>query len=366
MKSLRSEITNPKLGFLGTGFAKKVQIPAFLMAGGCEVVSVASARIENAEATAKEFGVSHFTADWRETVDHPDVDLVCVTTPPNLHCEQVLYAAERGKHILCEKPMAMNVAEAELMCSAAKEANILALIDHELRFQVGRQKAREMLRGGEIGKIRHVKYSFRNAMRGDAGVPWNWWSDEAAGGGTLGAIGSHAIDSLHWFLDTDLASVSCQLQTHVRQRTDSAGNVRSVTTDDEALLNFRFADSELTDDTTGTMSLSMIEYPEYEHSVEFVGSKGSLKVLFLGEFLLTRAGESDWKKVDIKVGESVHGLFDSGFPNGFVAFAPKIIEALRTGSTTVDGAATFEDGLRVQRVIDAARESDRLGKVISL
>ncbi|MBK8813858.1 MAG: Gfo/Idh/MocA family oxidoreductase [Acidobacteria bacterium] len=366
MTNPESKITVPKLGFLGVGFAKKVQIPAFLMAGGCEIVSLASARLESAEATAGQFGVPHFTDDWRETIDHPDVDLVCITTPPNLHCEQALYAAARGKHILCEKPMAMNVAEAEAMCRAARDANVLALIDHELRFQTGRRKAREMLREGAIGKIRHVKYSFRNAMRGDVNVPWNWWSDKDAGGGTLGAIGSHAIDSLLWFLDTGIASVSCQLQTHVKRRTDSNGRLREVTTDDEALLNFRFADSELTDDTTGTMSLSMIEYPDYEHSIEFVGTDGSIRVLFLGEVLLTRSGDTGWTKIDVTIGESVPGLFDSGFPNAFVAFAPKILDAVRSGATTVEGAATFEDGLRVQQILDAARESDRSGRLVSL
>ena len=107
------------IGIIGTGFARRVQIPAFLACENVEIASVASGRIENARATADEFGIEHYTDDWRETVRHADVDLVCITTPPVLHREMALLALEHGKHILCEKPMAMNVAEAEEMTNAA-------------------------------------------------------------------------------------------------------------------------------------------------------------------------------------------------------------------------------------------------------
>ena len=109
------------IGFIGTGFARKVQIPAFKMCENAEIISVASASLANAENTAKDFNIPHFTDNWRETVEHPEVDLVCITTPPTLHFEQTLYALEHNKHILCEKPMAMNAAEAEKMIEAAKE-----------------------------------------------------------------------------------------------------------------------------------------------------------------------------------------------------------------------------------------------------
>src|SRR5690349_20049308 len=153
------------IGIVGTGFARKVQIPGFESVDGCKVTSIASARLENARATAEEFGVEHFTDDWRETVSRDDVDLVCITTPPVLHREMTLFAIEPGKHILCEKPMAMNLAEAEEMTRAAEKANVIAIIDHELRFLPGRQQAHAMLRDGAIGKVRHAKYNFRAAYR---------------------------------------------------------------------------------------------------------------------------------------------------------------------------------------------------------
>src|SRR5687768_5289947 len=134
-----------RIGVIGTGFARNVQIPAFRQCENAEIISVASGSIENAEATAKEFGIGHFTADWRETVSRDDVDLICITTPPRLHHEMTLFALRHGKHILCEKPMAMNAREARAMTDAAKAANLLALIDHELRFQPGRLHVHAML-----------------------------------------------------------------------------------------------------------------------------------------------------------------------------------------------------------------------------
>lgn len=355
-----------RIGFIGTGFARKVQIPAFAMCEDVEFTAIASANLENAERVAKEFNIPHFTDNWREVVESENVDLVCITTPPNLHYEQTLYALQHNKHILCEKPMAMNIAEAEEMTKLASEKSLLTLIDHEMRFQAGRQKARQLLENNEIGKIRHVKYIFRAPHRGDSSIPWNWWSDINSGGGALGAIGSHIIDSLLWFLQTDISSVFCQLQTHVKERKTVDGEVKPVTTDDEANMILCFADSRLTEDATGVISLSMVEYPDYQHSIEFVGTEGSLKVLYLGQIFLTKAGETDWTEIEVKQGKSVKGIFDSGFPSAFVSFAPKIVEALQKGQTNIENAATFVDGLKVQKVLDAARESNEKGIQIKL
>ena len=115
------------IGIIGTGFARRVQIPAFLACEGARVVSIASGSIENARFAADEFGIEHYTGDWRETVRHEEVDLVCITTPPNLHRVMVLLALDHEKHILCEKPVAMDLAEALEMAEAASSVNVLEL-----------------------------------------------------------------------------------------------------------------------------------------------------------------------------------------------------------------------------------------------
>lgn len=356
------------IGIIGTGFARKVQIPAFLTCDGAKIVSVASGRLANAEDTAREFNIEHFTDDWRETVERADVDLVCVTTPPDTHFEMTMRALRLGKHVLCEKPFAMNAGEAGQMTELAKEKGVLALIDHELRFQHGRKKVFEMLRAGEIGKIRHAKYVFRAPNRGDASLPWNWWSDEKQGGGALGAIGSHAVDSLQWFSGADVSEVFCQLQTHVKNRKDAqTEQMREVTSDDETNLIFRFAASDFTEDATGTASISMVELPNYQHSVELVGTKGSLRIEYKGEVFLAKTGEEDWQRVeDISLGTPVAGAPDTGFSRGFMELAPKIIEALRAGRTEIEQAATFTDGSKIQKVLDAARESNRSGCAVKI
>ncbi len=356
-----------RIGIIGTGFARTVQIPAFLECEGAEIVSIASGHLENAEKCAKEFGVKHFTDNWRETVENKEVDLVCITTPPDTHCEMTLYAIECGKHILCEKPMAMNVREAEEMTEKAKEKGVLALIDHELRFQDGRKKAFEILRTGEIGKIRHAKYNFRNASRGNPDLPFTWWSTEKHGGGTLGAIGSHIIDSFQWFLGTEISQVFCQLQTHIKQRKDAkSGEMQEVTSDDESTLIVRFADSDLTENTTGTISASMVENPDYQNIIEFSGTDGAIRVDFRGELDIARKGEREWTRIETDLGKGIEGVGDTGFSRGFTAFAPKIIEAIKNGKTEIEHAATFEDGLKVQKVLDAAWESNEKGCVVKI
>lgn len=348
------------IGFIGTGFARSVQMPAFAACEGATLVSIASGSAENAAKAARDFGVGHYTGDWRETVAHPDVDLVCVTTPPNLHKEMVLAAIENGKHVLAEKPMAMNVAEAEDMKAAADRAGVLALIDHELRFQPERQKAFSMIREGAIGKIRHAKYNFRAPARGNANLPWNWWSDIEAGGGALGAINSHIIDSFNWFLGTEISSVFCQLQSHIKQRPYDGGS-RQVTSDDEAHMLLRFRDGELTEDATGLVSVSMVEQPEYVNRLEFFGTAGAIRIDPHGEVLVAKKGDTEWTAIEVDLVEPISGMPDTGFSRGFVSFAPRIVEAIRSGSLSIDHAATFEDGVMVQRVLDAARESNASG-----
>lgn len=356
-----------RIGIIGTGFAKTVQIPAFQKISETEVVSVASAHLENAETVARKFNIRHFTGDWRETVAHPEVDLICITTPPVFHREMTLFALAQNKHVLCEKPMAMNAAEAREMLEAAEKKNLLTLIDHELRFLNGRRAARDVIRSGEIGKIRHAKYNFRAPHRGSSDLPWTWWSDAEAGGGALGAIGSHVFDSLIWFTDAEISDVFCQMNTHVKERWDEKSDkAKLVTTDDEANLILRFADNEFCEDATASVSTSMVEYPIYQNRVEVFGTKGAVRVEYDGEFFIGEAGKEAWRKVEIDLNESLENVRATGWNNGFLAFAAEIIESLQAGKTVVENAATFADGYKIQLLLDAARKSNETGAIVKL
>ncbi|MFS8085302.1 MAG: Gfo/Idh/MocA family protein, partial [Acidobacteriota bacterium] len=286
---------------------------------------------------------------------------VSIVTPVVTHCEMALAALERGKAVLCEKPMAMNADEARRMTERAKEAKVLALIDHELRFLPGRLKLRELLRRGEIGKVRHAKLTFRSDSRADPNRSWNWWSDKKQGGGALGAIGSHVVDGFRWLLGTEVSAVSANLATHIRERKDESGAMREVTTDDEANLLLRFADGELTEGATGNVSTSLVEPGRAEHRLEVFGAQGAFRIEEGGELWRSKIGEGEWKQVEVDGGELAPGMRDGGWARGFTAFSRRIVEALRVGETTVEGAATFEDGYRTQLVLDAARRSDESG-----
>jgi predicted dehydrogenase len=329
---------------------------------GAKVVAVASRHRERAAAVAHEFGIEHVAADWQELVEHKDVDLVSIVTPPATHMEITLAALEQRKAVLCEKPMALNAAEARRMVEKARSANVLALIDHELRFLNSRRTMRGMLQTGAIGSVRHCNYVFRSDYRGLADRGWDWWSDAAMGGGTLGAIGSHAIDSFRWMLSTEVTRTLGLLTTHIKERPDkNSGGMRAVTTDDEAKVLFQFADGPHTDGATGAAALSVVESGKYENRVEIYGTKGALMVEETGELWLSPAGSGTWRPVQVDQDHMAQGMRESSWSRGFTAFACRIVEAMRAGKKTVDDAASFEDGYRVQVVLDAVRESNERG-----
>lgn len=350
------------IGIVGAGFARTTQIPGFQNCSGARVVAITSRHRKRAESVAQEFGLEHVSNDWRELVQREDVDLVSVVTPPSTHMEITLAALAHGKAVLCEKPMAMNAVEARRMTDKARELGVLALIDHELRFLNSRQKMRAMMHAGEVGDVRHCNYLFRSDYRGVLDRQWDWWSDSAMGGGTLGAIGSHAIDSFHWILGTEVSEVSCMLTTHIRKRPDkSAGELRAVTTDDDAKLMVRFADSALGKNVTGTASLSVVESGEYRNRLEVFGTKGALMAEENGDVFHSPAGSGIWKPVEVEQTPIAPGMREGSWSRGFTAFAAAIVDALREGRKTVAGAATFEDGYGIQLVLDAARASNANG-----
>jgi predicted dehydrogenase len=372
------------IGIVGAGFARTTQIPGFLNCEGARVVAITSRHREHAESVAKEFGIENVANDWMELVSRDDIDLVSVVTPPATHMEITLAALDHGKAVLCEKPMAMNADEAKRMTERAQKTGVLALIDHELRFLSSRRKMRAMLHEGAIGNVRHCNYLFRSDYRGVLERAWDWWSDERMGGGTLNAIGSHAVDSFRWLLGTEVSEVCCMLSTHVAERPEKGrghqagsslsapdggpiaaapddGPMRRVTTDDEAKLMLRFAESPLTKNTTGAASLSVVESGKYENRLEVYGTRGALMVEETGELWHSPAGSAAWQPVNVELDAIAPGMREGSWSRGFTALASAIVAALREGRKTVAGAATFEEGYRVQLVLDAARASNKSG-----
>jgi predicted dehydrogenase len=343
------------IGIIGTGFGQYTQMPGFQHTEGARLVAVTSGHVENARRAAVRFAIPHVCKDVAGLAAHPEVDLVVISSPPHTHREAVLAAAGAGKHILCEKPMALDVDEACEMARAAEGAGVLNLIDHELRFTPNRRKVKALIESGFIGQPRHVLTVYRADFNRRYRA-FNWWYQAGTGGGLLGAIGSHVIDSIRWWMG-DVADVDCRLRTFVASRPDGeGGEPHKVETDDYASLRLGLAGG-----VTAEISLSSVATGAPEHRFEIVGEEGTL-VLDDERRSLTvwREGKAE-DLAEEDPARGLEGMRDNIWASGFVHYARAIVGALWEGRTEVDGAATFRDGAYVQAVLDAARRSDERG-----
>jgi predicted dehydrogenase len=353
-----------RVAVIGAGFGTRLVIPG-LRAVGSEVAALVGQSAARAAEAAKLLGIPHSypAAQLDEALALPGLDLAFVASPPVAHCEQTVRALERGLHVVCEKPTAMNAREAMLMLETAKRAGRLALIDHELRFSPVRRRFRDLVREGFLGRVLHADLTIQGEFRLDPTRPWTWWSDAAQGGGFLGALGSHAIDAVRFTLG-EVEAAWGRLRTLVRERPDPAGGgARPVTADDYALFWL-----EMEADFTVACSLSAVaRAPRDEWRFAAHGRAGSL-LLDQGERLWgRREGESEFRDLTPPAGEApaelaATGLRDTPWNRAFLRFAAALRDTLRSGRTSLPDAASFEDGLRVQQIMDAIRESSTTGR----
>src|SRR5207247_1079698 len=198
----RVEERMPKLrvGVIGTGFGADVQIRAFLAHPRVDAVAVASGTPGRAREVAGRFEIPHAFDDYREMVATVELDLVSITSPPDTHHPATLAALAHHRHVLCEKPMALNAGQAAEMLREAERRGVTHMIDHELRFNPIRRKIKHLIKEGFIGTPRHALTTVVGTGRADATRPWTWGSDAGRGGGSLGAQGSHQIDVLRFCL----------------------------------------------------------------------------------------------------------------------------------------------------------------------
>lgn len=343
-----------RIGLIGTGFARSVQLPAFRATPGADVIAICSAHREKAEAAAKEFGILHACTDYRELLKLEELDLVSIVTPPHLHHPMALAAIEAGVQVLLEKPMALDLAEAREIYQRAQAAGIIHLIDHELRFSPTRRKFKELVDQGFLGRLYHVALSQAAGRRADPKQPWDWWSDASKGGGLLGAVGSHQIDQLRWWFG-EIEEASGHLETFVRERplAGTGGKTRLVETDDFCAFQVRLADGAL-----ATVQLSAVaRQGQGWQRVEAYGSEGTL---ILDEGRLWGAQRDEKELVELTESDplmsKVAGLSEGEFPLAFAHFARAIIRSISEAKSP-EGAATFYDGLRCQAVLDAIKLS---------
>lgn len=343
-----------RVGFIGSGFARRVQLPALGLVPGAKATAIASGHRENAAAVARDFGLRHVFTDGTELARSADVDLVVISSTPDSHARYAIAALAAGKHVLCEKPMALDALEAAQMLTASEQhPDRLAWIDHELRYEPNRRRARELIRSEAIGELRHIELTLKPYLRGDgrpqaADAPWNWWFDASRGGGILGAVGSHLIDLCRFWTGSEITYVAGLVDTFVRQRKDESGVDRPVTADDFASFVLQTGKGVI-----ATITLSTVAHHGPGHLGQVTGSAGTL--LLTGETKL-ELGKPGTPVEDISVTDD---LWEKTKPNNMWArsFVRLMREMMRVigGGTPEGEPATFRDGWQVQRVLDAIR-----------
>ncbi|CAL9368643.1 Gfo/Idh/MocA family oxidoreductase [Streptomyces sp. NPDC012461] len=328
-------------------------------------------------AAADRHGWAATETDWRALVERDDVDLVDICTPGDSHAEIALAALAAGKHVLCEKPLANTVAEAEAMVRAADEAAArgrTAMVGFNYRRVPATALARRMVAEGRIGTLRHVRVSYLQDWLVDPQFPLTWrLRRDQAGSGSLGDLGAHIVDLAQYLAGEHLAGVSALTETFVRHRplptaatsglaAVSAAGTGEVTVDDAALFTGRFASG----------ALASFEATRYA-----TGRKNALRIELNGErgslaFDLERLNELSYHDGTepgthagfrrILVTEPDHPYLDAWWPPGhglgyehtFVHQARDLVHAVAEGRTP---DPSFADGLQVQRVLAAVEES---------
>lgn len=202
-----------KVGIIGAQFEADIHAASFQMAPQeAEVVAVASPTPGNAAALAKKYGISRVFTDYREMLKESDIEMVTIAAPNSLHAQMTLDIAQAGKHIVCEKPLAMTIEEGERMIDAAKRHGVLLMYAEELFFTPKYLKAKEMADAGAFGKVYLVKQSEKHF---GPHSPW-FWDVNRSGGGALMDLGCHGIAFCYWFLGRPaIKSVYCQMGTYV-------------------------------------------------------------------------------------------------------------------------------------------------------
>ncbi len=344
-----------RVAFLGNGFSRKVMLPCLRHVEGMRAVGLASPNLARARETAALFEIEHVFADHRELLNTARPDLVFVVTPPHRHLEQTLDAMRLGCHVVCEKPTALHGGQsAEMLREHELRPGQLCLIDHELRMDPRRRQMREWIEAGRLGAPYRASYIVQSPGRSDPSAPWTWWSDASQGGGALGALGSHAVDSLRSCLG-EVVAVKGMLDTFIKSRLEpESGKERAVTSDDFAGAWIRFASGAL-----ATMEVSVAEV-ERRHEFSVTGSKGAVQVTEQGPLRAEFPRGAGMEPVDIEDDLPPNrelDIPDTDWARSFLRLCRHIVAALGEGRISVEGAADIVDGHRNQLVLDAIRKS---------
>lgn len=313
---------------------------------------------------ARQHGWQGYETDWRKLVARDDIGLIDIATPGASHAPIAITAAEHGKHVFCEKPLANTLTEARQMLAAVQRAGVIGMVNFNYRRVPAVQLAKQLIDAGRIGQIYHWRAVYLQDWIVDPNYPLVWrLRKDMAGAGALGDLGAHSID-LARMLIGEITAVTGLTANFIRQRPlEAGGGMGAVTVDDAALFLARFANGavgsfEATRFATGRANFN---------SFEINGSKGSIM------FDLHRLNELNVYFHDdppavrgfrniLATNEEAHPYLSAWWPAGHIigwehTFTHGIHDLLNGIAAGAPPAPTFADGVRCQAVIEAVERS---------
>jgi len=223
----------------GLGFGEKVHLPALRACPTAEPVALWHPRAERLEAACRQAELPGHS-DFEALLADPAVEALVIATPPEPRFELALHALEAGKHLMLEKPVALTARQAEELQRLAMARGLSVAVDFEYRAVPLFRQLHALLSSGLLGELVLVKLDWLMGSRADASRPWSWYSQAAAGGGVLGALGTHAFDLLHWLVGPT-RRLQAQLSTSIDERplADASGRTGVVDAEDIALVQLQ-------------------------------------------------------------------------------------------------------------------------------
>jgi predicted dehydrogenase len=340
-----------RVGVIGAGgFAEVCHVPGLQSHPDAEVVALCGRREAHARDMAERLAVPDVHTDYRELCARPDLDAVTITTPNAVHAEQAECAFAHGKHVFCEKPLGMDVAEVRRMLAAAEASGRVHQVAFTFRYTYGVQELRRRVRAGDVGE----PYYVRLRWDGWGGLRPDWrigWREQAAlaGGGMLFDMGSHLFDLAQFALGP-IETATGFLHNIPRLRVDNrTGEPAPVETDDLAAAWFRYAGG-----ARGEWFMSRVTPPHADNGyLEVIGPEGALQAALsrgnVERLRVSRPTAPAWEDLPLPEGAA------DGTPHALGRMMRSFVDACFRGALDGDVDASFVDGLRVQEGLAAVQ-----------
>ncbi len=330
---------NPvKIAIAGGGYGSKVALPVYSKLEEFEPVAVWSRRSERARELAAEHGLELGTADVEELLGLQGVEAVHVATPVVTHHDFAVAAAERGLHVMCEKPIGDSVEQARRIVGAIEAAGVVGAVDYGRRMQDSRARVIELVH--EVaGRPRMASVSLvRDDHAEPDSRPWSWVHDASLGGGRLQGYGVHDLDLLlEAFPDVEVEAVAAATEVGVPERPSDGGEMRQVTAEDAYAIVLRFRGGGL-----GMVAMTATARHGRGDVIEVYGDEGTVTLDSEQRVWWGRAGEE----------LRCEGPLGSSSTSAFERVARNFFASIRDGASP---DPPLEEGMRVQAIFDAAR-----------